>query len=370
MVLVSLTVLLIWHTLHQTDESEFIVAGVLTLVLGLVTFLFIYRLISPYLSQNKPNGMSALAPSFSPEDINREITALDFQELVGNSGIYLAGNWLALQAPGDEYFVLLPLGMIRFAATKKVLRNDHPDASGESYNDYTLCFFLSNGQRSEHHLPLEYYGKKARPHKVNARALEEKSAALQAIFQHLLGERLLPEAPDEWLFLYQEKRPLLESAFENHRKHRSNKEIFTSFVEFFPLDTMHIEEERYHVLPPFRIIRHAKLASWLILLTGGFLLSRFTALDDLSSTGRILVCLIRSATVLASAAMLGIYSYEIIRTLLARKSARKQESEEAVWLRNAPSWNVRRENSLILKLLNLVFWAWIIYGHLSRLAAG
>ena len=162
---------------------------------------------------------------------------------------------------------------------------------------------------------------------------------------------------------------MLESAFEFHRKSRTDREIFSSFVEFFPIDTMHIAEERHHALPSNKAIRHVKVAAWLILLLGWILLSRIPAPDDLPSEQRTLVFLVCSAAVLLSTAMLGIYSYEIVRTLLARRRARKQEREEAAWLKGMDDWHVWRENSLVLKLLNLIFWTWMILEYLSRLAA-
>ncbi|NLM19892.1 MAG: hypothetical protein GX217_07735 [Clostridiaceae bacterium] len=112
----GLTLLLIHHTFSQTGEIEHIASFIAALILGSVAFLFNFSLYDWYFSHNTVNGMSGLAVSFSPDEINREIAALNFQEIVENIGIYTAGNWLAPQAPNYGLFILLPFGMIRFVS--------------------------------------------------------------------------------------------------------------------------------------------------------------------------------------------------------------------------------------------------------------
>jgi hypothetical protein len=362
-----LTIVIIVHTLRQTSVNERTAGFIATFIVGITAFLFNFNLYHSYFFHCTPNGISALAASFSSDDINREIANLDFEEIVNNTGILMADNWLALQAPGDKLFILLPLGMIRFVSYREVLRNNGVDDSGESYNEYTFSFYLTNGQCAEYRLPLEYYGKKARHHKVNSRAVEEKFEKVQVLFLTVFGERFLTAVNKAWNFLYAKKQPLLVAAFDKNRRNRSNQDVFAHYIEFIPLERMRIEEEKYHVNSTNKAVRYSKVTAWLALIFGQAFLFYLSTFESLSTDDQLLLSVIQGALFAASIAMLAIYTYEIIKTLIHRKRARKLEKKEITWLKGMGYWYVRRENSLILKLFNIVIWSWILLRNLKLL---
>lgn len=363
--LIVLTIFLIRQTLAQSNEVERVPNIVVTVIVGIVTFIYIFSSYNSYFSHNAVNGMYALATSFLPDDINREIAYLDFQEIVENTGIHKAENWLVLQTPGDKTFILLPIGMIRFVSYKKVLTNYASDDVGESYNVYTFSFYLTNGQISEYKLPLEFYGKKAHRNKVNSNAVKEKFLKVQTVFQNIFSARFVDSINDAWIFLYRKKKAMLESAFEHDRKSRTKKDIFTKFVEFLPIETMHIDEERHHVISKNRVIRYGKVIAWIILILGKALLKWIASYELQSPEDKLLAAITQGTLVVISIFMLVVYTYETIKTLIIRRQAREREKTEEAWLRGMTLWYVRQENSLFLKLSNLAFWGWVLFKNLE-----
>jgi hypothetical protein len=363
----GLTFILIRYMLTDATETDFVAGSIAILVIGTVAFFYNYYLYTSHFSHNTPNGMSGLGLSFSPDEINREIAALDFKEVLENTGIYTAGKWIALQPPKDEQFILLPVGMVRFVTYNWVLRNNSSDDIGEKYNDYTFTFYLTNGRISEYQIPLEYYSKKPSISKVNSRAVEEKFYKVYTIFLNIFYERLIPTISDAWLFLYRAKKLMLEDSFEHHRKNRLNQDIFEDYVEFFPLDTMQIEEERHHALPPNKAVLYLKVTAWLALIICQLLCIRLDSPEPLTRDDQALTVIIHGIIIAAGAVMLVIYTYEIIRTMIHRKRARDHEKRESTWLKGIAYWYVRRESSVILKLLNIVFWGWMMIRNLKYL---
>ena len=200
---------------------------------------------------------------------------------------------------------------------------------------------------------------------VNAHAVEEKFYKVYTILLNIFYKRLIPSLNDAWLFLYGAKKPMLEDAFEHYRKNRLNRDIFEDYVEFFPLDTMRIEEERHHAIPSNKAVRYIKVTAWLTLIIGRLIFIILDSPESSTQDDKTLTAFVHGAIIAAGVAMLVIYTYEIIRTMLHRKRARDHEKRESAWLKGMAYWYVRRENSIILKLLNLAFWSWIIIKNLK-----
>lgn len=352
----ALTVILVITTVNEPPGSGRSALTFATILIGIITTLYVLYVLDPYIFPQKRNGMYQLEPYFTQDEVNQEIAHLHFQESVAGSGIYQAGSWFAFYGTAGKQFTLIPQGIIRKLSYTVEIKNDDSDSIGHKYNAYTLLFFLTNGNIFSFTVPPAYTGK---PRTINIDPVqtEQRFSALSSGLSLYFGNRWTDNPSEQLLFLYQTKKPALTAAFEQDRSRRPAADCFNYFREFLPNDLSCMAMPNQPPIIDETKATRRKVFGWVLLILSYLLhllasaFPGYTAHTVVHIIGFIL-------RIVISAAMAMLYISEIVQIQKIRSEVARRSAADTGWTQGAEYWMVvRHGGSIARRIVGLVIWS-------------
>lgn len=344
-----------------TDRLLLLLPGLLSAYL---TLMFAYVVFGRFAAKPVLNGMFGLARYYSKEEINAEIRHLDFREIAPGAEVLTAGGWICCKSPYDRRFYLIPQGLVRCMTHQSHRRNDSSDDTGEPYNDYTFCFYLTGGDIVEYKMPLVYKTEKPSRSRVNAAQVEARFTTVSRFFKNVFGDRYVDQVSPQLTFLYTRRKRELQAAFEAYRSIRPIQETLYRFQEFLPPEALTLEQPPQEPTPGTGAFKQVKAVCWMIFILA--LVVQWLTKDAVSFVPGFVAAVLRLAV---AALMFVRYGYEMIDLLAVRVRALRLRKEEGRWNRGWTYWNAERSSSLFVKIAALVFWGVIFAAELNMVSA-